>query len=145
MSIAAAADLELHCVDLSQAFIQADKIEKGVNGLFFITPPVGYDEEPWVVYEVCRPLYGVASSSRALHLTLAAWMKHQGFQTAGFEESIWVRPADATYEHQIIMSTHIDDNLMACKSLDTLNKFKKSFLSRFDWTDDKDVNTYLGC
>lgn len=50
MSITAAADMELHCVDLSQAFIQADKIEDpGVNGRFFITPPVGYDEEPGVV------------------------------------------------------------------------------------------------
>eukprot|EP00961_Rhodomonas_salina_P303817 3941377-Rhodomonas_salina.2 len=56
MSITAAADMELHCVDLSQAFIQADKIEEGVNGRYFITPPVGYDEEPGVVYEVLRPL-----------------------------------------------------------------------------------------
>eukprot|EP00961_Rhodomonas_salina_P121905 1641568-Rhodomonas_salina.1 len=44
-----------------------------------------------------------------------------------------------------MMSTHIDNNLMACESLNTLNKFKKSFLSRFDGTDDKNVNTYLGC
>eukprot|EP00961_Rhodomonas_salina_P062895 844474-Rhodomonas_salina.2 len=50
MSIAAAADMELHCVDLSQAFIQADKIEEGMNGSFFIMPPVGYNEEPGVVY-----------------------------------------------------------------------------------------------
>eukprot|EP00961_Rhodomonas_salina_P125847 1695731-Rhodomonas_salina.1 len=34
---------------------------------------------------------------------------------------------------------------MACESLVTLNKFKKSFLSSFDETDDKDVNTYLRC
>lgn len=77
---------------------------------------MGYDEEPGVVYEVLRQLYGVASSSRALHLTLSAWMKDQGFRTAGFEESIWVRPADKTYEHDIIMSTHIDDNLMLLAS-----------------------------
>eukprot|EP00961_Rhodomonas_salina_P046079 618683-Rhodomonas_salina.1 len=96
MSIAAAADMELHCVDLNKAFIQADKIEEGVNGCFFITPQVWYNEEPGVVYEVLRPLYGVASSSRALHLTLSSWMKSQGFCTAGFEESIWVRPADST-------------------------------------------------
>eukprot|EP00961_Rhodomonas_salina_P088877 1195824-Rhodomonas_salina.1 len=43
------------------------------------------------------------------------------------------------------MSTHIDNNLMACESLATLEKFKKTFLTRFDGTDDKDVTTYLGC
>eukprot|EP00961_Rhodomonas_salina_P107033 1441140-Rhodomonas_salina.2 len=50
MSIAAAADMELHCLDLSQAFIQADKIEEGVNCSFFITPLVWFNEEPGVVY-----------------------------------------------------------------------------------------------
>eukprot|EP00961_Rhodomonas_salina_P062898 844475-Rhodomonas_salina.1 len=34
---------------------------------------------------------------------------------------------------------------MACESLATLEKFKKTFLTRFDCTDDKDVTTYLGC
>jgi len=36
----------------------------------FIRPPVGWEEEGGVVYEVLRPLYGIPSSARALHYTL---------------------------------------------------------------------------
>jgi len=32
----------------------------------FIRPPAGWDEDPDVVYEVLRPLYGIPSSARAL-------------------------------------------------------------------------------
>eukprot|EP00961_Rhodomonas_salina_P097027 1305269-Rhodomonas_salina.1 len=49
----------MHCVDFSQAFIQADWAslpEKAPQ--FFIRPSAGWDEEPGVVYECLRPLYG---------------------------------------------------------------------------------------
>eukprot|EP00961_Rhodomonas_salina_P047595 639514-Rhodomonas_salina.1 len=92
MSMAAADNLHLHSVDLTQAFIQADRIPEGPNGHIFITPPPGCEEdEEVVVYEVLRPLYGVPSSSRMLHLTVAKWMREQGFQTVGFEDSVWSR------------------------------------------------------
>eukprot|EP00961_Rhodomonas_salina_P282251 3813714-Rhodomonas_salina.1 len=58
MSMAAALDLEMHCVDFSQAFIQADWAalpEKAPQ--FFIRPPSGWKEEDGVVYECLRPLY----------------------------------------------------------------------------------------
>lgn len=70
----------MHCVDLSQAFIQAswdDLPEKALQ--IFIRPPVGWDEDPDVVYEVLRPLYGIPSSARALHYTLDCCMTDQGF------------------------------------------------------------------
>jgi hypothetical protein len=36
VSLAAANDLELHSVDIEQAFTQADKLPEGVNGRYFI-------------------------------------------------------------------------------------------------------------
>ena len=80
-----------------------------------------------MVYEVTRPLYGIPSSARALHLTLSKWIS-QGFVTAGFEDSVWVREAGGDYDHQLIVSAHIDNTLMACESVDTLEKFKAAFL-----------------
>jgi len=70
MSMAAALNLEMHCVDFSQAFIQAswDDLPEDVQQVF-IHPPSGWDEEPGVVYEVLRPLYGIPLSARALHFT----------------------------------------------------------------------------
>ena len=62
MSITAAEGLHLHTINLTQAFIQADKLDEGVNGRVFISPPPGCKEyEEGVVYEVLRPLYGIPS------------------------------------------------------------------------------------
>ena len=39
MSLAIANDMELHKIDIEQAFLQADMIDEGVNGRYFINPP----------------------------------------------------------------------------------------------------------
>ena len=146
MAIAVAEDEECDAIDLTQAFIQADRLDEGVNGRWFMTPPPGSEEEdPDVVYEVLRPLYGIPSSARALNVTLDNWLKSEGFQTVGFEDSVWVRPAGGKYGARIILSAHIDDNLISCKSRKVLNHFKKEFLTRFDGTDEGPVTQYLGC
>ena len=44
MSLAIANDMELHKIDIEQAFLQADKLDEGVNGRYFINPPPGSPE-----------------------------------------------------------------------------------------------------
>eukprot|EP00961_Rhodomonas_salina_P090778 1221504-Rhodomonas_salina.1 len=115
MSLAAVLDLEMHCLDLSQAFIQAlwaDLPEEVPQ--VFIRPQSGWDEDPGVVYEVCAPLYGHPASARCLHYTLDRFMRESGFEKTRFEETrgVWIRPAGGTYAHNIYMSAHIDDTLM---------------------------------
>jgi hypothetical protein len=39
MSLAIANDTELHKIDIEQAFLQADELDEGVNGRYFINPP----------------------------------------------------------------------------------------------------------
>ena len=58
ISLATALDYELHSVDFTQAFIQADRLPEGVNGRYFIWPPEGSPDEGRkdIVYEVLRPL-----------------------------------------------------------------------------------------
>lgn len=98
-----------------------------------------------MVYEVLRPLYGVPSSAHMLHLTLAKWMRGQGFQTVGFEDSVWSRPAGGRYGLRITVSAHIDDLLIACADKDASQLFKRDLLTRFHGTDEGEVEQYLGC
>ncbi len=106
VSIAAANDLELHSVDIEQAFVQADKLKEGANGRYFITPPSGSPDagDKSIVYEVLKPLYGNASSPRALHKTMDAYFRSEGFDTIGFEESVWRRPAGGKLEQMKVKS-----------------------------------------
>ena len=52
--LASANDLELHSVDIEQAFTQADKLIEGVNGRYFINPPPGSPDtgNKDIVYQV---------------------------------------------------------------------------------------------
>ena len=147
MSLAVANDMELHKINIEQAFLQADKLDEGVNGRYFINPPPGSPEagNKNIVYEVLRPLYGSPSSPRALHKTMDAYFKSEGFDTIGFEESVWVRPAGGKYSEDIYVSAHVDDCLLSCKSLTVMAKFKAHMLERFIGTDEGEVTEYLGC
>jgi hypothetical protein len=72
VSLAAPNDLELHSVDIEQAFTQTDKLPEGVDGRYFINPPPGSPDtgNRDIVYEDLRPLYGNPSSPRTLHKTI---------------------------------------------------------------------------
>jgi hypothetical protein len=144
MSLAIANDMELHKIDVEQAFLQADKLDEGVNGRYFINPPPGSPEagNKTIVYEVLRPLYGCPWSPRALHKTMDAYFKSEGFDTIGFEESVWVRPAAGKYLEDIYVSAHVDDCLLSCKSLTVMAEFKAHMLDRFIGTDEGEVTDH---
>jgi hypothetical protein len=115
------------------------------SGRYFIQPPPGSPDanNRDVVYEVCSPLYGNPSSPRALHKTLDAYFVSEGFEHVGFEESVWVRPKGGKYGEDIYVSTHVDDCLISCKSTATMSRFKQELLTRFQGTDEGEVNEYL--
>ena len=105
------------------------------------------DNKQDIVYEVMHSLYGnpslTPSSSRALHKTMDAFFKSEGFDTIGFEESVWKRADGGKYAEDIYVSAHVDDCLIACKSKDTMTAFKKEILTRFIGTDEGEVTEYL--
>jgi hypothetical protein len=50
MSLTIANDMKLHKIDTEQAFLQADKLEGGVNGRYFINPPPGSSVSKFLQY-----------------------------------------------------------------------------------------------
>eukprot|EP00961_Rhodomonas_salina_P132118 1778474-Rhodomonas_salina.1 len=123
MALAAGGRRTIHSLDITQAFIQSEwqYLPEGNPSLIFIYPPNCVTEERGVVYEVLKPLYGIPNSARALHFTLDDFMKSQGFVAAGFEDSVWVCEPNEVYAEQLIVSAHIDDLLVSCADLPTLD------------------------
>jgi hypothetical protein len=76
-----------------------------------------------------------------------AFFKSEGFDTIGFEESVWKRAGGGKYAEDIYVSAHVDDCLLACKSKDIMAAFKKEILTRFIGTDEGEVTECLqpGC
>ena len=74
-----------------------------------ITPTPGSPDtgEKSFVYEVLKPLYGNSSSSRTLHKTMNVYFRNEGFDTIGFEESVWRRPPGRKYVEVIFVSSHL--------------------------------------
>ena len=100
MAIAAANGYEIHSCDFTQAFIQGEwEALPEEMPQVFIRPPAGWNEEPGVVYEVLRPLYGIPSSAHALHFTLDKFLRDNKFVKSGFKEGVWVREADKSFKH----------------------------------------------
>ncbi len=60
-----------------------------------------------------------------------AHFKSEGFDTIGFEESVWVRPVGGKYTGDIYVSAHVDDCLWSCKTLTVMAEFKAHMLERF--------------
>jgi hypothetical protein len=73
------------------------------------------------------------------------FFKREGFDTIGFEESVWKRDGGGKYDEDIYVSAHVDACLIACKSKDIMTTFKKEILTRFIGTDEEEVTEYLGC
>eukprot|EP00961_Rhodomonas_salina_P191773 2587836-Rhodomonas_salina.2 len=147
MALAAGGCRNIHSLDITQVFIQSEWqcLPEGNPSQIFIHPPDGVTEERGVVYEVLKPLYCIPNSALALHFTPDDFIKSQGFVAAGFEDSVWVCEPNEVYREQLIVSAHIDDLLVSCADLPTLNMFKAAFLSHFDGTDDGQLTEYLVC
>jgi hypothetical protein len=149
VALAAANDMEMDQVDISQAFIQGDLLPgDGRRGRVFIAPPPGYPEEENIVWQLMRPLYGMPQSARCWHLTMSKWLKDEGFHTVGYEKSMWCIQKDG---HKIIMGSHIDDFIICSTSREMLDDFRKRLIGtdgvggRFDGTYEGPLDHYLGC
>jgi len=130
-------------VAISQAFAQGEPLPgDGHNGNVYISAPPDYEEDPLNVYRLLNPLYGMSSAARAWHTTMSAFLKREGCETVGFENSMWKVTIDG---HRILLGAHIDDFVSACTNRQVLDAFRKRLLNTFDGTYEGPLEHHLGC
>ena len=140
MSVATSMKWKAVGVYLTQGFIQAELPKDGKP--IYISPPPGHSEEPGVVYQVLKPLYGMPHSGRCLHITWSNWLEEQGFQKAGYEGSMWSRK-DKDGD-TILVATHVDDSIVTGSNDEKIDAFIAKLLDRFDGTCERNLTEMLG-
>jgi len=143
LSLATQQNMFTDHVDVFQAFVQGELLPgEGHNGKVYISSPPGYDERPFYVYRLLKPLYGMPSAARAWHTTMSAFLAKEGYTTVGFEKDMCAR---ILKEHgaRVLLGAHIDDFVIACANRQVLDGFCACLLDVFEGTHEEALQHYL--
>ena len=73
---------------------------------------------------------------------MSTFLKQSDYSKVGYEESMWKTTVNG---YDILLTTHIDDFILACRDRPTLDDFRSRLLDHFDGSYEGEIRTYLGC
>lgn len=123
-------------VDIKGAFL---------NGIIdhdlYIEPPEGMPIPKSSVLHLKKSLYGLKQSPHLFNKTLDTWLQNQGLRPTKADPCVYIRRRGNSL---LLLSIHVDDQLIACNSREELDIFKKLLNDRFECSDGGPVNYFLG-
>lgn len=130
-------DLECHQVDIKGAFLNGE-----IDTLIYIDPPEGSSYDAATVLKLNKSLYGLKQSPRLFNQALDRWLRSVGLSPTTADPCVYIRRRnDRSF---LMLSVHVDDQLIACNTVDELEEFKLALHKQFECTDTGDVNYFLG-
>ena len=136
LSIVNHLDLECDQVDITAAFLNGDLEET-----IYLNPPevsnIGQDK----VLLLRKSLYGLKQSPRCFNKRLDKWLQSQGLVPTSADPCVYTQRHNG---HFLMLSVHVDDQLIACNNRTALNNFKKALNSEFECKDSGPVSYFLG-
>lgn len=123
LSVAAAKDMLVHQVDFTTAFLVPEVQEE-----LYLELPVGWPSElpgdrETQVCKLNKTLYGLKQSPRVWNSHLNDWMVSQGFTRTLSDTCLYTRCVGKA--GLMYVTVWVDDLLIACTSLDEINKFRR--------------------
>lgn len=125
-----------HQVDIKGAFLNGD-----IDHKIYIEPPEGMPIPAGMLLKLKRSLYRLKQSPYLFNKALDAWPKEQGLIPTKADPCIYIRRRGKSL---LLISIHVDDQLIACNSQEELDTFKKLLNVRFECSDRGPVNYFLG-
>ncbi len=138
LSIVNHLDLECDQIDIKAAFLNADL---GDDVELFMRPPESSGVPDGFTLKLKKTLYGLKQAPRLFNEKLDVWLKAEGFTASTADPCIYVRRRNGAF---MIISLHVDDQLIACDSRSELDLFKQALASEFECHDGKEVSYFLG-
>lgn len=137
---------DLHKLDVSQAFTQAEPFSDDVH--IYMYPPPGHEQDGYV-WRLRRPLYGLAAAPACWSATLRAYLQSEGWvPVAEGEDTMYkrtVRVSDSESKNMFLIF-HVDDILLSAhpSCAAAVRDFKTRFMQRFQAKDEGLVTRYIG-
>lgn len=129
-------DLECDQVDIKAAFLNGE-LEETV----YLEPPEGSNIPSDKVLLLRKSLYGLKQSPRCFNKKLDAWLQSEGLNPTSADGCVYIRQKENSF---LMLSVHVDDQLIASTSRLELDEFKRRLNSQFECSDGGPASYFLG-
>ena len=134
LALAARDNLNVSAFDVTGAYLYGDLKET-----VFVQYPPGYKGEPGTILQCMKGLYGLPQAGRLWNKTMTDRFKKYGLKQSLSEPCVWVHP-----KKKLVISTHVDDILVASASQADTRHFFDFLAKKFDITNEGGISMYLG-
>lgn len=135
-ALAAKHNLMIHQLDAVTAFLNGDLEEE-----IFMVQPEGFDDGSGRVCALKKSLYGLKQSSRVWNKTLNEVLLKFGLQRSEVDQCVY-HYIDG--EKILYVAIYVDDVLVFCNDLDTINELKLDLAKNFKMKDLGEAFSVLG-
>ncbi|KAE8541144.1 hypothetical protein D1P53_002499 [Cryptococcus gattii VGV] len=129
------AGIDYNEVDIKAAFLNGDLEET-----IYLEAPEGSNIPANKILLLNKSLYGLRQSPRCFNKALDQWLKSQGLKPTRADPCFYVRCCEGEL---LMLSVHVDDQLIACNSRKTLDEFKQKLNSKFECSDSGPAGYFL--
>jgi hypothetical protein len=135
LHLAACKDLEIHAMDVDQAFLQGELEET----LFMEPAPGLTPKNPDFVWQLKRPLYGLKQAPRQWHAKLKGVLLEMGLKCSEHDPSLFI----GTSSNNTWILVYVDDLLIMAEDTTGLQELKGKLKEKFPLKDLGPISTYL--
>jgi hypothetical protein len=139
LAIAAAADYEVHQMDVKTAFLNGDLDED-----IYMQQPDGYraaDDQASHVWKLNKSLYGLKQAGRAWNKKMDQALIELGFKPLQTDSCVYVKRSGSSVMYLLV---YVDDLLLVTNDTAQLAATKAALSSRFDMKDMGEAHFILG-
>lgn len=132
LSIVNYRDLECDQVDIVEVDIVAAFLNGELEETIFMDPPEGSDIPSNKARRLRKSLYGLRQSPRCFNKALDKWLKDMGFTPTRADSCLYTQLVGGIL---IMLSIHVDNQLIASNSRPALDTFKSELNAQFECSD----------
>lgn len=131
-------NLSVHHMDVKTAFLNGELKEE-----IYMKIPVGVFGKDDHVCKLNKSLYGLKQAARCWFEVFEKSLREKGFVNSAVDRCIYVLDKSEVHKN-IYVVLYVDDLVIVCGDVETMNNFKRYLKSKFEMKDLNDIKFFLG-